>query len=506
MKRSLVRRGAVVAACAAVFLLGSCDEPTEYDARTDTVEYDARTDTVLSLETPSVSAKAYPGVNFVSWKPVTGASSYKLYVYEEGAFKKDMDADDMNGLSYADMDIVNGKNYTYYVEAVSTTNPGTARAVYATNSRGEASAQAIVPPAGTKSLELPAYEGGYDGTNVKTVSADDKWIVRSDNIAVSVADGAVSVTFPMKAYLIYQVLYYNNDLVHDANVNKGAYGDFVVDAWSNNALGHASFDIYGAGTYQIAVVAKSWSDKYAASDEIVRTETVTIEELEISDTGTPSAYYLYDDNKFASGAKKTVRVSFEPATYNSSGEVVPTGWYKVYRRVAGEYENTLLSGVIKSFDTDAGNTTYYLDDTVPDVTKAYVYTVVVTDGTRYGEAKPAYLGPQSKGTVSGISLSQGSSSTDKYKWTIKFSNDDVKDATLTAYYLTVPEDRNVGDTPVLAVEIKAANQQVEISAITNSDNKSVSVPKSTDTNVKTYLLVEAAKDGYETTNYVELCK
>lgn len=498
MKRTLVRRGAIAAACAAVFLIGSCDEPAEYDARTDTV---------LSLETPSVSAKAYPGVNLVSWKPVTGASSYKLSVYEEGAFKKDVDADDMNGLSYADTDIMNGKNYTYYVEAVSTTNPGTTeiRAVYATNSRGEASARAIVPPAGTKSLELPAYESGYDGTNVKTVSADDKWIVRPDNIAVSVADGTVSVTFPMKAYLIYQVLYYNNDLLHDANVNEGAYGDFVVDAWSNNALGHASFDIYGAGTYQIAVTARAFNRKYAASDEVVRAETITIEELEISDTGTPSAYYLYDDNKFASGAKKTVRVSFEPATNYSNREAVPTGWYKVYRRVAGEYENTLLSGVIKSFDTAAGNTTYYLDDTVPDVTKAYVYTVVVTDGTRYGEAKAANLGSQSKGTVSGISLSQGISSATEYKWIISL-DDTVKDATLAAYYLTVPEDRNVTDTPVLAVEIKAANQPVAISAIADSDDKSVSVPIPADTTRKTYLLVEAAKDGYETTNYVELCR
>lgn len=142
---------------------------------------------------------------------------------------------------------------------------------------------------------------------------------------------------------------------------------------------------------------------------------------------------------------------------------------------------------------------------MPDVTKAYVYTVVVTDGTRYGEAKAAYLRSQSKGTVSGISLSQGISSATEYKWTISL-DDTVKDATLAAYYLTVPEDRNVTDTPVFAVEIKAANQPVAISAIADSDDKSVSVPIPADTTRKTYLLVEAAKDGYETTNYVELCR
>lgn len=68
MKRTLVRRGAIAVACAAVFLFGSCDEPAEYDARTDTV---------LSPETPSVNAQAYPGVNLVSWKPVTGAGCYQ---------------------------------------------------------------------------------------------------------------------------------------------------------------------------------------------------------------------------------------------------------------------------------------------------------------------------------------------------------------------------------------------------------------------------------------------
>lgn len=101
---------------------------------------------------------------------------------------------------------------------------------------------------------------------------------------------------------------------------------------------------------------------------------------------------------------------------------------------------------------------------MPDVTKAYVYTVVVTDGTRYGEAKVAYLRSQSKGTVSGISLSQGISSATEYKWTISL-DDTVKDATLAAYYLTVLEDRNVTDTPVLAVEIKAANQPVAIALL-----------------------------------------
>lgn len=498
MKRNLVRRGAIAAACAAVFLFGSCDEPAEYDARTDTV---------LSLETPSVSAKAYPGVNLVSWKPVTGANSYKLSVYEEGAFKKDVDADDdnLNGLSYADMDIVNGKNYTYYVEAVSKSNPGTTeiRAVYATNSRGEASARAIVPPAGTKSLELPAYESGYDGTNVKTVSADDKWIVRPDNIAVSVADGTVSVTFPMKAYLEYTVKYYNNDLVHDDDVNSGiSVNGSVSDPQSNNALGHASFDIYGAGTYQIAVTARAFNRKYAASDEVVCGKTITVEKLNLgSQTDSASAEYISTNAN-----DKKVRVSFSPARYADSTKVVPTAWYKVYRRQVGEYTNTEIAAVEENTD-EYGNITYYVDDTVPDAACAYTYTIVVTNGGKYGESAEARVDGRILRTLSNsdIQFTQDYSVTDKYKWTISFS-DTGKKATLKAYYLDVPEDRNVYDVDVLASEIKKANKTVTVDTIADSDDKAVSVPKSADTNAKTYLLIEATLDGYETTNYVKLCR
>ncbi|MBD5432822.1 MAG: hypothetical protein HDR35_00750, partial [Treponema sp.] len=168
--------GGGITACIIAIGLAACSNP----------EFDGRTDTVISLETPSVTAKAYPGVNFVSWKPVTGASGYDVTVYEEGTYKG---RKSLSTYSFPDTDLVNGKTYTYSVEAISTTNPGTMREVYATNSRGEASVKAIVPPAGTKSLELPAYEGGYDGTNTKTVSESDNWVVKPGNITVAVADG-----------------------------------------------------------------------------------------------------------------------------------------------------------------------------------------------------------------------------------------------------------------------------------------------------------------------------
>lgn len=111
MKRTLLRRGAVLAACAVTMIFAACKN---YD-------FDGRVDTVYSLETPSVTAKAYPGVNVVSWKPVTGAKSYNLTVYEEG-FQRGSVYTATTDYSFTDTNLKNGKTYTYYVEAVSRSN------------------------------------------------------------------------------------------------------------------------------------------------------------------------------------------------------------------------------------------------------------------------------------------------------------------------------------------------------------------------------------------------
>lgn len=380
MKRTLLQRGAIIAACAAAFVLVSCGE----------TEFDARTDTVYSLETPSVSAKAYPGVNVVSWKPVTGASSYKVTVYEEGAFKKNVTYKDEN--SFTDTELVNGKTYTYSVEAVSTTNPGTitAREVYATNSRGEASVRAIVPPAGTKSLELPAYENGYDGTNTKTVPESEKqWVINEENIKFNITDGKVYVTFPMKAYLKYEVLYYDNNLPHQTDqeiitlpTKTSTAATKVGDVNANNVYGHAYFPITGAGKYQLAVRATAYGNNYAVTDEIICKEPVTIEKLTLTDVDEePKANYLSDG--------KTARISFTPA--KKDGVYVQPTDYKVYRYAKGEGTTTEVSD-IKENRSPTSEKTYYVDDkTLPNNKQVYKYIVVVTDGTKYGTAKTATL-------------------------------------------------------------------------------------------------------------------
>ena len=483
--------GGGIAACIIAIGLAACSNP----------EFDGRTDTVISLETPSVTAKAYPGVNVVSWKPVTGANGYNVTVYEEGTFKRNVDS----GNSFTDTDLVNGKTYTYYVEAKSTTNPGTfTRGVYATNSRGEASVKAIVPPAGTKSLELPAYESGYDGTNTKTVPENDNWVVKPSNITVAVADGKVSVNFPMKAYLQYKVQYYNNDLPHE--INAATKTPVVSDLNANNALGKTSFEITGAGSYQIAVVANARNSYYADSDEVIYGELVKIEKLELgSDTGDAKANYIYNDIKIANnaavnGATNDVRVSFPPATKKEGGNV-PTSWYKVYRRVDGEYTNTLITNVKE----DAAKATYYVDDKVPDVnTKKYVYTIVVTDGEKYGKAATADLDRPGDIKVTGIDIEyvgQEDLTKNESTWRIDITPNSVADSsatTLTAYYWVKPAN---WVTKVLANDIIEHNQEVKLTIVDKTENRQRVGTTTVEGNV--YLLVKAERPGYTTQYFMK---
>lgn len=451
---------------------------------------------MISLETPSVTAKAYPGVNVVSWKPVTGANGYNVTVYEEGTFKRNADS----GNSFTDTDLVNGKTYTYYVEAKSTTNPGTfTRDVYATNSRGEASVTAIVPPAGTKSLELPAYENGYDGTNTKTVPENDNWVVKPSNITVAVADGKVSVNFPMKAYLQYKVQYYNNDLPHE--INAATKTPVVSDLNANNALGKTSFEITGAGSYQIAVVANARNSYYADSDEVIYGELVKIEKLELgSDTGDAKANYIYNDIKIANnaavnGASNEVRVSFTPAT--KDGENVPTSWYKVYRRVDGEYTNTLVAAVKE----DAEKETYYVDDKVPDVKKEYVYTIVVSDSGKYGKAVKVDLARPKETMITGITIDyDGQEDPDKKQSTWRITSFGVaynSATTLTAYYWVEPTNWY---TEVLADDIIAKGKTVTLEVVKDTENRQRVA--TTAVTGKVWLLVKAERPSYTTTYFM----
>ena len=145
MKRKILSVAGIFFIFASLFNV-SCQNETP------TVQ-DFALDTVLTLDKAEVSATAYPGMNFVSWLPVTNANSYVLYIYVGGncISSKTYAFDDE--LNYVDTNIKNDVEYTYFVEAESSSSTG--RAVVTQNSMSEkVTVKAIVPEYNKSALQL----------------------------------------------------------------------------------------------------------------------------------------------------------------------------------------------------------------------------------------------------------------------------------------------------------------------------------------------------------------
>ena len=482
MKKHLLWRGAIFAACAVILFFGSCSQ----------TEFDGRIDTVYTLDTPSVTAKAYPGVNIVSWNPVTGAGGYKISVYEEGfCIESDIGTYDNY---YIDSNLLNGKKYTYYVEAVSVTNPGTfaEKGVYAKNSRGEASATAIVPPADTKSLDLPAYEDGYDGTNKKNVSENDQWIVNDTNTKVNNVDGKVTVNFPMKAYLEYDVVFYSNNFSFDSDGPTSMKRDTVRAIHANNTIGHFAYDAPDNNYYKVAIVARSLNKKYAANDGT---------KLNIS--GTP--YIAAEYTNQSSMIDRSVRLKILKLT-NENSEYISRDWYKICRidENDGSYDYSFYSSSFYEGD-DYGY--YYLDDTVPDVTHNYRYVIAVTNGIERSENINTLPGKTPGNLEDLISVGVTIRSDNYIEWYVSRYDDATSELlSLTAYYW-ITSDYFDHTSPDATSKIKSEGNSTAI--YNYFSEKRFTTYYSTDSNQPRYcyVLVEADLYPYEPVNivtYVEI--
>ncbi len=372
-------------------------------------EYSSKVDTIIDLAGVNVTAKAYPGVNIVSWYPVASANSYELRIYENGVQVQStvpFAAD--SALIYEDTvgEINNGVTREYVVLAISATDPG--RAVYAKSSSGKASCKCIMPPAGTLSLELPAYENGYDGT-VKTVPETDKFVLSASNISVAVDKfGQLTYQFPVKAYLTYAV-----------DIDKGNYvqttTDFsastlISDEYTNNTIYTDMTPVTTAGTYRVGIIAIPRNGLYGVSSRIQSEQFVTVPSLGV-EAGTFTSSSWADNGK-------TVRVIWKPTTL-TDGTIAPASYYTVYRAVAGTEEYTKVSAGINSIN--AATTAYFVDDSVADNTKNYKYIVVCTDGTSY--ATTVLSGTVDKYTQTACTIEKITAAASSYDTTDNNAND-----------------------------------------------------------------------------------
>ena len=419
MKKSILKIAGLLAISASLFL-ASCS--------TDASNFSSQTDTVLNLAAPQVKATAYPGMNYISWKPVANANGYVIYIYEDGHFVKATNLT-YAVLNFVDTEIVNGVNYTYYVEATSKTSSG--RAVVTENTMSEAvSVTAIVPSYNVKSLELVNYENPKGNT---------EFVVNSSNLHIANDGfGKISISFPAKAYLNYYVSYTKGNTYETTGIFDTPL-DPVYDNARNDVILYVDNIITSAGTYRASVKVKAKNKHFGDSKEIVSEETVVINALDGDGAEIVSAGYK--------DLGKTVRVVFDKFTL-ADGTDAPASYYKVYRAVAGTSNYSPASGTVKP--TDNTKATYFVDDVIEDNTIEYEYIVVVTDGENYSGAPDSKKVAPYTNNVAGVATISGNASIEDadgirndIEWTITVPSSDVKIEGVYVFEKSVTDTANV---------------------------------------------------------------
>lgn len=372
MKKTIFKLLGTGLIAASVFGFVSCGDSTEYDAKSDTI---------YSLDAPRVTAKAYPGVNYISWEPVTSAQGYKIYrVLDGDSSKLRSVASDVTcyaDIATSDHILSDGKVYKYIVEAVSKSDPAS-REVYAKNSQGSASVTAIVPKAGSPAISAePASASGKD--YIKKYY--EKLVTKAaENVTLSIENGNFYAEYPATAGFKYEI---------SASV-KGMYdalgGDvpFVspFENYKEDYRAELNVPVSGSSEFEIRLKVSSVSKLY--EPVVVLLGSITVESIGESEAiKSVNAEYV---------ASKTALVSWVPATLKD-GKDSPVTNFKVYRTSDVDDTWTAVSAEVKEgkkTDNVSGGTAnisegYYITDTVEDDSISYTYYVVHTDGTHFGK-------------------------------------------------------------------------------------------------------------------------
>ena len=373
MKKTIFRLLGTGLIAASVFGFVSCGDVSDYDSKIDTI---------LSLNAPSVTAKAYPGVNYISWEPVTSAQGYTVYRVKDGVAST-LGTVESNVVSYADIAstdhvLSDGKEYKYIVEAMSETDPALSRAVYVKNSQGSATVKAIVPTAGSPAISAePASASGKD--YIKKYY--EKLVTKAaENVTISIKNGNFYAEYPATAGFKYEI---------SASV-KGKYdalgeaSSFTPTTFENYKEDYkAEFNngpVPGSSEYEIRLKVSSVSGLY--EPVVLLLGSLSAESIgELDAIKNVKAEYI---------ASKTALVSWTPATLKN-GKDSPVANFKVYRTSDVDETWTAVSAEVKEgqkADNDGGSLKisegYYITDTVEDDSISYTYYVVHTDGKLFG--------------------------------------------------------------------------------------------------------------------------
>lgn len=373
MKKTIFKLLGTGLIAASVFGFVSCGDSTEYDAKSDTI---------YSLDAPRVTAKAYPGVNYISWEPVTSAQGYKIYrVLDGDSSKLRSVASDVTcyaDIAASDHILSDGKVYKYIVEAVSKSDPAS-REVYAKNSQGSASVKAIVPTAGSKAISAePVSASGKD--YIKKYY--EKLVTKAaENVTLSIENGNFYAEYPATAGFKYKISASVKGM-YDALGEVSSYSSSNFENYKEDYMAELNVPVKGSSEYEIRLKVSSVSDLY--EPVVLLLGSLPVESIGESESiKNVNAKYI---------ASKTALVSWAPATLKD-GKDSPVANFKVYRTSDVDDTWTAVSAEVKEgkkTDNVIGGTAnisegYYITDTVEDDSISYTYYVVHTNGKLFGK-------------------------------------------------------------------------------------------------------------------------
>lgn len=435
MKKILSIAAALVIAAAFI----SCGDSSD--------SFDGSTDTVITISSPKVTGKAYPGVNYITWEPVTGAASYELYRSDDGDANKLLKV--INTLSvgttlgYADiaaadnntaLTIADGKTYKYTVLAIGGNKAEAnvnvpSRAVYLKGNQSSVSVKAIVPAAGTSVGDFAAYKDFLKKFDEKNL-AKNVVITKTQYNKYTTVDTASGwlgyyVSYPATAGLKFAVASIEETGV---DANGGYIGLDEISAttagnYKENFTANASVALLGSGDKDIYVKIESVADKLY--QPIVK-KVGTIEVKGINeDSATSDVNAVYRTAK-TDKAAATAEIYWTPAKLTETGKETDTKNYIVYRKttkdnnddytvvagvegkpaitakkvatagngsttvtVGNSAEGTAAGSVSGTASKDTVKTVYTFTDTIDDVSATYKYYVVHKIDDLYGAAAAA---------------------------------------------------------------------------------------------------------------------
>ncbi len=378
MKKSVWRQVGIVLLAVSALFLGACKQDGNLE-RSSNID-------VYTLEAVDITAKAYPGFNYIAWgETIYDDCSYHIY-RDDG---KEIENTDKN--FYIDTDIKDGVSYTYtiytyaepdqIVKDADVTSANYSTYYVVKGSAKSTTVKAIRPDYYSNgkfvsALDLANYEAG----------GNKNYVVSQENIIFNVEKGGLRVAFPTKAYLKYSLSFYKGNAYEVFTEGSIPAEDILMNNQNNqfvevinNTLPSnfykmdgtysKSFTITSAGTYQAVITVEGFDGTMPYVPSYVVSKPVTIEQLEINKPTAIAESSWIDDGK-------TARIAWHPATKNND-TVYAAESYKIYLKDSNNVY-TDIAATIKA-DKKNGETIYYADYAIADNSVDYEFYVVLSE-------------------------------------------------------------------------------------------------------------------------------